>query len=71
MSIQTLNLNVLLSLVIEATLIFHKYDCYFYTCRAKGGTTDDLKEKLLRLLLAQSSSLLLGSGCPLDEVSLK
>lgn len=43
---------------------------YFYFYRAKGGTAEDLKEKLLRLLLAQSSSLLLGSGCPLDEVSL-
>lgn len=37
--------------------------------RSKGGTAEDLKEKLLRLLLAQSSNLLMGSGCPLDEVS--
>ncbi|XP_035705703.1 uncharacterized protein LOC110847017 isoform X3 [Folsomia candida] len=38
--------------------------------RPKGGPAEDLKEKLLRLLLAQSSNILMGSGCPLDEATL-
>ncbi|CAG7826127.1 unnamed protein product [Allacma fusca] len=38
--------------------------------RAKGGSTEDLKEKLLRLLLAHSSTLLMGAGCPLDEMTM-
>jgi hypothetical protein len=42
----------------------------FYIFRPKGGPAEDLKEKLLRLLLAQSSNILMGSGCPLDEVSI-
>jgi hypothetical protein len=38
--------------------------------RARPSVLSDIKDKLLRLLLAQSHGLLLSSGCPLDEVSM-
>lgn len=37
--------------------------------RPKSSLIQDMKDKLLRLLLVQSHSLLLRSGCPLDTVS--
>lgn len=38
--------------------------------RPKTTMLQDIKDKLLRLLLIQSYNLLLRSGCPLDTVSL-
>lgn len=37
--------------------------------RPKSSFIQDIKDKLLRLLLIQSYNLLLRSGCPLDTVS--
>lgn len=36
--------------------------------RPKSSLIQEVKDKLLRLLLIQSHSLLLRSGCPLDTV---
>ncbi|XP_063394969.1 homeobox protein dve-1 [Cydia fagiglandana] len=38
--------------------------------RARQTPLQDIKDKLLRLLLVQSRPLLMSSGCPLDEVTL-
>ena len=39
-----------------------------YLFRARPSILSDIKDKMLRLLLAQSHGLLVSSGCPLDEV---
>lgn len=37
--------------------------------RGRPSILNDVKDKLLRFLLAQSHGLLMSTGCPLDEVS--
>lgn len=37
--------------------------------RGKSDTLRDIKDKLLKFLLAQSHNVLMSTGCPLDEVS--
>ncbi|KAE8737433.1 hypothetical protein FOCC_FOCC017103 [Frankliniella occidentalis] len=38
--------------------------------RSRPSMLADMRDKMLRLLLTQTRSLLLGSGCPLDELTL-
>ncbi|CAG2062287.1 unnamed protein product, partial [Timema podura] len=54
--------DILGELTTVATLKIQLY-------RSRPNILSDIKEKLLRLLLAQSHSLLESTGCPLDEVS--
>ncbi|EEC00262.1 conserved hypothetical protein, partial [Ixodes scapularis] len=42
--------------------------CFGRCSRPKPNVVNDVKEKLLQVLLAQSHSLLLSSGCPIDQV---
>ncbi|KDR21872.1 DNA-binding protein SATB2, partial [Zootermopsis nevadensis] len=55
--------DILGELTTVATLRIQLY-------RARPSILSDIKDKLLRLLLAQSHGLLLSSGCPLDEITL-
>ncbi|PNF14791.1 hypothetical protein B7P43_G07614 [Cryptotermes secundus] len=55
--------DILGELTTVATLRIQLY-------RARPSILSDIKDKLLRLLLAQSHGLLMSSGCPLDELTL-
>lgn len=47
------------------------YVCLVSRCsRPKISSGNDVKEKLLQLLLTQSQSLLIGAGCPIEEALL-
>lgn len=56
--------DMLSDLVQVATLRIRLYS------RPKPNVVNDVKEKLLQVLLAQSHSLLLSSGCPIDQTTL-
>lgn len=56
--------DMLSELVQVATLRIRLYS------RPKPNVVNDVKEKLLQVLLAQSHSLLLSSGCPIDQTTL-
>ncbi|XP_042142424.1 homeobox protein dve-1 [Ixodes scapularis] len=56
--------DMLADLVQVATLRIRLYS------RPKPNVVNDVKEKLLQVLLAQSHSLLLSSGCPIDQTTL-
>lgn len=55
--------DILGELTTVATLRIQLY-------RARPSILSDIKDKMLRLLLAQSHGLLVSSGCPLDEITL-